>query len=967
MKRLLFSLMLLTAFLGNVWAESKLYFEQETITIPNSASPANEVEYHQSLKWLWDTNNPNDVYTIQESQESDFSWTVHTTGDITITGDNIRWSKDNGDYGKEYNLSSGKFKYSGNNGSITVTAINPDFGGVTYSATYTILFRIQVKKWDFNSKQYTIQGSWDGNASLMNSHPERTSPEYHKRYNPNGYDWDGSGLVSEAAGLQFKIPADNNGFTYFGGNNPSGTVPVENRFICLYNGASFTIPISYFANCTNPRIRIKTDRYGGPDANTSLVGLEITNGKDALGKVINSEYQIGGSDWWGSKGDNNFRGEYHFQLQDPANDFTVKITSGQWLMLLSIEVYDSKDMITENSVLGTGYQLLNKFGTIGSNGAQGTYNLHYWGRGERTALTTHHTANNDWYYWPIGTVTCTNNSFTCSDNLLYWTYTSKVGEVGNFNIRIELQTRDGKYCTDYATRSMSVGYLNKKEYPYTWDFTDVFKYKDGAGRMGGNSGNDPFGEGDYSYYNRWEKRYLWEDINKDGTLYGHRLAREAGNYNALFCAGSQLWYGKTIIPELEGLGFTPSNIDGSYNNSLQILPEGGIKIHQAIRDWWVYRIAIPQVPSNGAVYVRVHPDVEVTNRYYHAGYSYGDYRKTVTNKNGVVTDPGNLEIPFSDESDNNVSVTVNTTDGTGDVIYVIPGSAKSASENITLYFNDVTIKKIAVSLDPKTVNIKGWASESRGRVIDPELTGYMTGSNLQTFIVDQQTYGDNVVITRIDNIIDNIDKKALVMDAVPSVNGQYTDNNAACLIYNNDPNYVDEEEPDETKIESNKVEIINGGFHLFVPDMHDYGTSDAKKKLVSTKFPNNQLKSAIVKNSDVPASADGKTNYALSYRAYHETTNEPIVGKEGFYRIQNTGIKSNGNQAYLPIANSPSILMYNLAFDGDGADTNAIDNRLINSHHSENNVYYNMNGQKIKGIPTTRGLYIVNGKKVIIK
>ena len=182
MKRLLFSLMLLTAFLGNVWAESKLYFEQETITIPNSASPANEVEYHQSLKWLWDTNNPNDVYTIQESQESDFSWTVHTTGDITITGDNIRWSKDNGDYGKEYNLSSGKFKYSGNNGSITVTAINPDFGGVTYSATYTILFRIQVKKWDFNSKQYTIQGSWDGNASLMNSHPERTSPEYHKQW-----------------------------------------------------------------------------------------------------------------------------------------------------------------------------------------------------------------------------------------------------------------------------------------------------------------------------------------------------------------------------------------------------------------------------------------------------------------------------------------------------------------------------------------------------------------------------------------------------------------------------------------------------------------------------------------------------------------------------------------------------------------------------------------------------------------
>ena len=49
-----------------------------------------------------------------------------------------------------------------------------------------------------------------------------------------------------------------------------------------------------------------------------------------------------------------------------------------------------------------------------------------------------------------------------------------------------------------------------------------------------------------------------------------------------------------------------------------------------------------------------------------------------------------------------------------------------------------------------------------------------------------------------------------------------------------------------------------------------------------------------------------------------------------------------------------------LSLDGD--DVTAIKNIKVGS---EDNVYYNLNGQRV--LYPTKGLYIVNGKKVIIK
>lgn len=51
----------------------------------------------------------------------------------------------------------------------------------------------------------------------------------------------------------------------------------------------------------------------------------------------------------------------------------------------------------------------------------------------------------------------------------------------------------------------------------------------------------------------------------------------------------------------------------------------------------------------------------------------------------------------------------------------------------------------------------------------------------------------------------------------------------------------------------------------------------------------------------------------------------------------------------------------------DGGHTTAIDAVTPAIQHSGKEVWYSIDGRRVNGIPTTRGVYVVNGKKVVIK
>ena len=1016
-KRLITLLMFFCILAGNAWGENKLYFEYNVVEFSNADNPGTDGSgnylYQQHLLWLW--NGETEPYDITENgKDGDFVITATTTEDLRITD----YKEKIDDYNYVLNNTEVHFngvQTSGNRGTITITATNPDFGGVTYQCSYQISYHMDNKKWSFYSKRLEIGRYKDDNPKSVfrdwcDKYPAKWVLENTGAVDPAYWYQDAINgdisleatfgnpttavkLFSEAAGLIIDAPAGK-----FGMYNESDVEDyAEDRFIALKVGASVTIPASYFSDLAHPRIRIKMGRYGGPDADHPQINLTIINGKDALGNKITGEgtYQIGGSAWWGNKNDKHQRGEYHFIVDDNTKDFTINVHGGQFLKLYTIEVYNSETMITENSVLGSNYQLLTKKRNGITTPASGTYYLHYRGKGEHSHVVTNSTDN----YAPTGTVYPQASDFTAYNGGIEHTYTagtqySTEVPFGTFEIRLDCYTINGLYCTDYAERSMSAGYFEKQTYPYTWDFTDVSTYAYSGGAM--------WNEGQYNDVIKYNKRYSWKivEFDNDYTHYntfrcGHQLGWDVSGHNIVYCGGSQLWCGKQILPEIAGLGFTPSNYSSSYNNSLQLLPYGdnqykingkdyhGILINQNKTSWWSYRITIPEVPDGGAVYARVHPlpfpadpnnPTENEAKYPIAGYTYGDYKKPVV-KNNVVQDPGNVDVPIGSTSETKA---ITTNDGTGDIIYVIPGTSQSdgENENITLYFNGVIIEKIAVSTDKKTFNALGWTTESRNHDIDPSLTAEMNGRGIKTYAVTGVDY----------------DKKKVTMTDISNAGLMHSasdGDNYACILRNT------ADEP---------LEVVNGGFYLFVPDMHDeQGSTTGDGYQLKDYVPS--MKSSIMKakvnyavptsmidettyttaknTAVIPATSGDYTNFAFTYQYYQLDENgnrisEKRDGVQGFYRIATGGAYSLGNQGYLPLETSQlssetlnSSRGFELAFDDDdeSGEITAIENIEANKSEvaAKAAVYYSLSGQQLSGKPAKGGIYICNGKKVIIK
>lgn len=979
-----------------------------TMTHISSDSSSDTYEVAQDVMWEWAPgyapNNMADITSTKPGanggsvQDVEFYWSLDVSGSgITIPNDFIQNHVDN-----HYELIQDKdhghrvrFTLASNatSGSIRVTVLQPDFEDPnthehsTYSATYTIKInqKIPSKNWNFYSNQMAIGRSVDTSKPLYAI--KNSSPSVLKKETTTGFDtegtnalfWYNTGLtanattgedfifhynnsnsytVPEAAGLKFYAPAGKIGIA----NDEDVAGASQFRYIALKPGAKVIVPKSTWSSWpdkSNLRVRVKMGRYGADSEGVGIV-LDVHNATDALGQtIVEHTYKIGGCAWWGGKGDNNQRGEYHFNITSADADFAIEVYSGQWLELYSIEVYSSTDMITENNLLGDKYQLLNIDGSGAA--AAGTYYLHYRGKGETTEIDPIYTTT---------TGTVSSPSFTNADNVNH-TYTSTPGQFGTFRIRMKCRTMyysGHQYCTDYAWRTMSVGYRETQTYPYTWDFADVhtYKYTDGYKLDDGRMGT----EGSYYWDSDLKEQRLWLEVDEDkreNNPSAIQLASDGG-HNVNYCGGSQLWYGTTMIPESKGLGFTPVNYDYVYNSSLTI-QEGSIKFHQGMRDWWGWRVTVPSVPANGAVYVRA-KEIGTPNLR-HVKFWIKDVGDVVSNKTKGETDFYDSE--YSSETYHNKVLVEGSSD---EYIYAIYNNDETNAKDITLFFNEVEVKKIAVSTDLKTFNALGWTTESRDHDIDPSLTAEMNGRNITTYLVTGVNY-DKKVVTMTD-----ISNAGLMHSA--SDGDKY-----ACILRNT------ADEP---------LEVVNGGFYLFVPDMHDKQgstvptgekTTDWNKKNYAPSMESSVMKAKVshaypanypndgdaASGTRIPWKEGDYTNFAFTYQYYTlengYTTGSVKNGPQGFYRIAKDGGYSLGNQGYLPLETSKiggdvwaGARGFGLSFDEDeGGEVTAIESiDTIDSHATaETAIYYSLSGQKLNGKPAKGGIYICNGKKIAIK
>ncbi len=304
--------------------------------------------------------------------------------------------------------------------------------------------------------------------------------------------------------------------------------------------------------------------------------------------------------------------------------------------------------------------------------------------------------------------------------------------------------------------------------------------------------------------------------------------------------------------------------------------------------------------------------------------------------------------------------------GSGVEDYIGYVDVTAAQGGVTLYLNDIIIEKIGYSTDEKTVNIKGYASESRDHYIDHNLTEYFC----------------NVPVKAYTATIEGTDYTKAIMTPLKTMEITSTaSNNTGCILYS-------------TATGDDK----SASFNLFVPDIHDY-LQDTK---ISQSFIGNtctnsvgnngnadQNKIAVMGNNimigvvdgvqklDAETTVGGTTyvNYVLQYQ-YIDYYGNLQSGEEKLYRVNRDGIKLGKNKAYARFDKSivgethyGYVNGIKLWFGDEEEDADGIEEINISDSADQDgstDVYYNLNGVRINK-PQKSGIYVKNGKKVYIK
>ena len=838
-----------------------------------------------------------------------------------------------------------------------VVAITVPYGAEDYANKNSK----QIKVWDFYTNSLSLGKSTDQNSILYQemhyadgsadwdfdnlNHHKDAEPVFKSVYEMEG---DNADMIPETEGLIFYTPTNN--LCIYNENDPN-TGAFRDRYVGIRPGGKLTIPQLKAGD----RVRMLIGRYGGPSeypeqanayvtmTNAKDVSLNVTNNSNGTqtvteGKLINSDYIIGGASDRVSGGNCVVYGEYNF-IVDHDGDFSMEMTKGQLIKFYRIEIYRSEKFITNNAVLRNNWDgSVNTYELVytddDANGSNKilSYNLHNHGKGERIEVL-----NVDQV---TGNLSLNSSSFTenTPGEATSVRCTTTKGDFGAFRLTLGVKTQvqqnvTTNYITDRAERIMAIGYLQKMSYPYTWDFTILEDTK----RINLSDYSDIDGTSEY-IQNALNQETNASNIEQDNRRwaytsgYGLRTGCEKTNSTwdegrgILFASGGQLFAQDKMFEETAGIGFKRN---GNQNDDLKKLnyalaiADHGIRLN-AVKDQDVYfKMVIPKVPKDAVIYVKAQPTPGAI------------YPKTLCSLDGstsksfdkVITGLGNQGL---------------------DNVYIMKNDAE---RDVELWLNGLLIQKIGVSTDEKSIGQYGFVSESRDHKIDHRLTAEFTGQPIKAFIVTETELSSTTDLSEAGY------GKAKAQEAT------VLQENQGCFI-SNDPDYVyDDENPKDLS-----VDVIDGKFHLFVPAIHDMDEYSGY-----TNYMKPMINSGIVRQE-----SDGNINFALSAKHYSQTNPSQVTyGKVGFYRVdKNKDVVFPKNSAYLAVPKGPAagvkafyLVMEGaeepLAEDFGNQDITAVKG-IENAADIEGD-WYNMNGQKLNGRPNTSGIYVVNGKKVVIK
>lgn len=244
---------------------------------------------------------------------------------------------------------------------------------------------------------------------------------------------------------------------------------------------------------------------------------------------------------------------------------------------------------------------------------------------------------------------------------------------------------------------------------------------------------------------------------------------------------------------------------------------------------------------------------------------------------------------------------------TGDVVLTFPASTN--------------IEKIGVTNIFKTISGKA-TSESRDRAIDYSQTGVFTNMGVKAYIATQYSDKNN-----------EPDMGTLTLKDVTATPAE-----TGLLLYK--------------VIADGKTNETQTNFPLFVPAVNIAPTTDK-----------GMLKPHVTEGT-VDGSNATTLRYVFTNKYYHHGSSEQQTGDDYlFYRVEQSGTLA-ANKAYLELERSKAAKQFIvMSFDETPTGIHTPQGAVEPS----DGAYFTLQGVRVNGCPTRPGLYIHNGKKVIVK
>lgn len=507
------------------------------------------------------------------------------------------------------------------------------------------------------------------------------------------------------------------------------------------------------------------------------------------------------------------------------------------------------------------------------------------------------------------------------------------GGTGNYKVRVDAPYPTGTgagasgfhaiddvtYILNSQEAWLVVGRLDVQKYPYTWDFESYNMDKGNTIAQLSSTELDKYGAWDAT--NKSTNHLI--DVmasaatSMDDTPF-YTINEETGekNYNysikkPLWAQGAQLTYGNTTIPETKGLGISVNHYSypglGTNNN----VTFDGSKLmitnrHSA--DTYPYTIKVPDVNSTMWVFVKA------------------------------------SEKPLSVDG-----ATEDTQFNLKDNVWCY--KANGADVNLN-FKSKAWVYKIGVTDQIKEIKYYGWATESRAIAIDHKETDFFSADTKIYKLSDVGGWNGSkytVSTAQADEITGDV--------YIPAGTG---------ILMSTATSWTQAQ---------GLITAPNIKVPLFVPAVNIPAVEAANlegNRLVASTTATQASES--ISSSKVTDATEYYTlsNYCYKVDKDNGLKSDKIVTAPAFYRYIGSGATMT-NKAYIKFTeaaepSSSKLFSYGVNFD-DEDEATAIGGVYAEESIADgaDDVYYNVNGQLLNGKPTTRGIYIKNGKKFYVK